>query len=265
MRVDRALQFRDAPIHEAAGFALDALRKAQYPNGAWPQRFERPPDPEAFPVRRASYPETWSRTYPAADYRGFYTLNDDTLADTIGAMFEAARIYGAPKYRDAAEQGGGFLLLARMPEPQPAWAQQYDVDMHPAWARKFEPPAITGAESQGAMRILLTLYDETGDARYLEPIPRALEYLRGCRLDDGRLARFYELKTNRPLYFTRDYAMTYSDADLPTHYGFKVGDGTEAIAREYERLRARGPGGSALRSRRPAARRAGTSSGAPGR
>src|SRR5262245_50517227 len=36
MRVDRALNFKDAAVHEAALFALDNLIKAQYPNGAWP-------------------------------------------------------------------------------------------------------------------------------------------------------------------------------------------------------------------------------------
>ncbi|HEX8198901.1 MAG TPA: pectate lyase [Isosphaeraceae bacterium] len=241
MRVDRTLGFNDAPIHEAAGFALAALLKAQYPNGAWPQGFDRPPDPAQFPVRKAGYPESWPRAFPGVNYHGFSTLNDNALGDVIDALLEAARIYGEPKYRDAAVRGGDFLLLARMPEPQPAWAQQYDAEMHPAWARRFEPPAISGLESQGALRILLALYRETGADRFLEPIPRALEYLRGSRLDDGRLARFYELKTNRPLYFTRDYTLTYSDSDLPTHYGFKVADATEAIARAYDRLRARGP------------------------
>ena len=47
MRVDRDLGFKDAPIHEAALFALDSLIKAQYPNGAWPQRFSRFPEPNA--------------------------------------------------------------------------------------------------------------------------------------------------------------------------------------------------------------------------
>ncbi len=93
--------------------------------------------------------------------------------------------------------------------------------MQPAWARKFEPPSVTGGESQGVMRILLRLYAETGDKKYLEPIPRALDYLRRSRLSDGRLARFYELKTNKPLYFTKQYELTYSDADMPTHYGFQ--------------------------------------------
>jgi hypothetical protein len=69
-----------------------------------------------------------------------------------------------------------------------------------------------------------------------------MEYLRRSRLPDGRLARFYELKTNKPLYLTRgDYKLTYSDADMPTHYSFKAACGVESIALEYERLRAMDP------------------------
>ena len=109
-----------------------------------------------------------------------------------------------------------------MPEPQPGWAQQYDREMHPAWARKFEPPSITGGESQGAIRILMDVYRHTGDKKYLEPIPRALDYLDKSQLASGRLARFYELKTNKPLYFTKTYELTYDDSDMPTHYGFKL-------------------------------------------
>src|SRR4029077_9180464 len=105
------------------------------------------------------------------------------------------------RYRAAAERGGAFLILAQMPEPQPAWAQQYDRKMHPVWDRKFEPPAITGLESQDALETLLLLHRKTGDRKYLAPIPRALDYLKKSRLPDGRIARFYELKTNRPFYF----------------------------------------------------------------
>jgi hypothetical protein len=123
-----------------------------------------------------------------------------------------------------------------MPEPQPAWSQQYDARMQPAWARKFEPPSVTGGESQGVLRTLLQLYSETGDKKYLEPIPRALDYFRRSRLPNGQLARFYELKTNKPLYFTKQYELTHDDSDMPTHYAFKIGDGTESIQREYERL-----------------------------
>jgi hypothetical protein len=149
MRVDRELDFKDKAIHEAALFALQSLLKAQYPNGAWPQRYSHFPDPAKFPVKRASYPETWSRKWPGPNYQSEYTFNDNSIPDAIDMMLEAARIYKDPRYLASAEKGGDFILLAQMPEPQPAWAQQYNADMHPAWARVFEPPSVTGGESQG--------------------------------------------------------------------------------------------------------------------
>ena len=236
MRLDAALEFKDPAIHAAAVAGLDALLAVQYPNGAWPQRFERPPDPALYPVKRASYPDSWSRQWPKQGYSGYYTFNDNAIADTIDVMFLASAIYGDRRYAQAAERAGDFILLAQMPEPQPGWAQQYDPDMHPAWARKFEPPAITGGEAAGILRTLMSLYRQTGKRKYLEPIPRAVAYYRSSRLPEGGLARFYELKTNRPLYFTRDYQLTYDDSDMPTHYAFKVGDWVDAIAAQYERL-----------------------------
>lgn len=242
MQVDKALDFKDQKIHEAAQFALSALLEVQYPNGAWPQRFSAPPDPAKFPVKKAGYPDSWSRTFPGQDYKSHYTFNDNSIGDTITTMLEAFEVYGDARYRAAAEKAGDFILLAQMPEPQPAWAQQYDAEMHPAWARKFEPPAVTGGESQGVMRSLLVLYRATGNKKYLEPLPRAMEYLRRSRLPDGHLARFYELKTNKPLYFTKDsYQLTYSDANMPTHYSFKTAYGLDGIAREYESLLAMDP------------------------
>ena len=236
MRLDEVLEFRDQQIHEAALFALSSLLAAQYPNGAWPQRFDRPPDPDLYPVKKASYPTSWSREYPRLNYAGYYTFNDNTIADTIDVMFLAGRIYGEEKYRQAAEKAGGFILLAQMPDPQPGWAQQYNPEMHPAWARKFEPASITGGEAGGIIRTLMTLYRETGKDKYIEPIPRAIAYYRQSILPEGGLARFYELKTNRPLYFTRDYQLTYDDGDMPTHYAFKTGNWVESIARQYEQL-----------------------------
>jgi PelA/Pel-15E family pectate lyase len=236
MRLDKALDFHDKQIHEAAQFGLSSLLEVQYPNGAWPQGFDAPPDAKAFPVKKAGYPDSWPRVFPGGDYWRHYTLNDNVLRDAIDVMFEAARTYSDEKYRASARRAGDFILLAQMPEPQPAWAQQYDAEMHPAWARKFEPPAICGGESQGVLRTLLQLYRETGERKYLEPVPRAVAYLRRSQLRDGSLARFYELKTNKPLYFTRTYELTYSDADTPTHYAFKVGSDLDAIEQAYRQL-----------------------------
>lgn len=250
MRVDLATEFENAPIHNAAVYALKRLEQAQYPNGAWPQRFSAPPDPEKFPVRRAAYPDSWPREYPKVDYRSFYTFNDNTIADMIETLFIAAAVYESPRYQAIAEEAGNFILLAQMPEPQPAWAQQYNAQMQPAWARRFEPAAVTGGESQGVMRTLLKLYEWTGNAKYLEPIPRALAYLRKSQLPDGKLARFYELKTNKPLYFTTKYELTYQDDDLPTHYGFKVGSSLDSIEASYNRIKGAPPRKLKVRSTR---------------
>jgi hypothetical protein len=251
--MDAALGFSDTNIAESVAYALNAIIKAQYPNGAWPQGYEEFHDAAKFPIKRASYPDEWPRTWPGAQqYWLRYTLNDNALATTIETMFELARSYQIPaagKARQevatsaeaAARKAGDFLLLAQLPEPQPAWAQQYDFDMRPSWARKFEPPAVTAGESQGVLRMLMKLYRETGDRKYLEPIPRAVTYLERCRLPDGRLARFYELRTNRPLYFTRDYQLTYDDNDVPTHYSFKIADGLGAITKEFESVKALSP------------------------
>lgn len=236
MRLDEALKFQHAQVHEAALYALDAFVKAQYPNGAWPQRYNQFPNPEDYPIQQARFPESWSRDYPGEDYKSYYTLNDSTISDLILTMLDAWDVYQDERYRQAALHGGDFLLLAQLPDPQPGWAQQYDRDMQPAWARKFEPPALTGSESQAVMQTLLVLYRRTQDQKYLEPIPRALKYYRSCLLPEGGLARFYEIETNRPLYFTKEYELTYSDDDLPTHYGFKVGSKLDRIETEYERL-----------------------------
>ncbi|MCZ6632591.1 MAG: hypothetical protein O7G87_04240 [bacterium] len=238
MRVDKALGFQDATVRQAVQYGLDALLRAQYSNGAWPQRFEEAPNPGLFPVRKARYPESWSWTYPQERYYTYYTFNDNTIADVIETMVEAYHTYSDTTYLAAAKRGGTFIILAQMPEPQPGWAQQYNEQMEPVWARRFEPPSVTGGESFGVMRALLDLYVETGEERFRAPVLKALAWLRRSLLPDGRLARFYELKTNKPLYFTKEYVLTYSDADMPTHYAFKVSGESriEGVQAYYDRI-----------------------------
>lgn len=233
--LDRATGHQDAELRDAIDVALDAMLRSQYPNGAWPQRYSELPESDRYPVRTASYPESWSREYRGGDYRGHYTFNDNLIRDMVGTLLLAGEEYDRADFREAVRRAGDFILSAQMPEPQPAWAQQYDLEMHPAWARRFEPPSITGGESQGVLSTLLVLYEATGEQRFLQPVPRAIEYLRSSLLPDGRLARFYELQTNRPLYFTREYELTYEDDDLPTHYAFKVSSRLDQIESQYRR------------------------------
>jgi PelA/Pel-15E family pectate lyase len=225
MQTDRALQFNHKGIHEAVQVGLDALLSAQFPNGAFPQGWnEAGITPQ--PVKKANYPDyDWRTENRIKEYWDLYTLNDDLAGYVFQTLKDAWDIYRHPRYRDAIVKLGDFLILAQMPEPQPAWAQQYNYDMQPCWARAFEPPGISGRESEDVIETLIRIYALTGDEKYLEPIPRAIGYLRESRLPDGRYARYYELKTNKPLYMTRRngvYSLTYDDSDLPSHYGWKT-------------------------------------------
>lgn len=236
MQLDQETEFKEAALHEAALYALDAFIHAQYPNGAWPQRFSTAPVAAEFPVVQATIPADWPREFSGVKYASYYTLNDGTMRDLIATMLLAYDVYQDERYLAAAKRGGDFFLLAQLPEPQPGWAQQYNREMQPAWARKFEPPAITGGESQGVMQSLLLLYRRTGEKKYLEPLPPALDYYRKCLLPDGQLARFYELGTNKPLYLTQQYTLTYADNDLPTHYSFKVDTKLDAFAEQLDEV-----------------------------
>jgi hypothetical protein len=118
--------------------------------------------------------------------------------------------------------------------------------------------------------MLMVLYRETGDRKYLDPVPRALDYLKrsvlpgrgepprrereaGAWAGGGlRIPRFLELKTNKPLYITKGtrvsvkgqpsalldgYEISYDDSSVITHYGVVTSaDRLDAIGREYERL-----------------------------
>jgi PelA/Pel-15E family pectate lyase len=238
IEVDRVLNFQDAAIHEAVEFGLDRLLKAQFANGGFPQGWEKPVEPGS--VVKASYPSyEWRTEGRFKNYWDFETLNDGLAGTVTETLFMAFNVYKDKRYRESLIRFGDFLILAQMPEPQPAWAQQYNHQLQPIWARKFEPPAIAGRESEDAIETLMNLTEMTGERRFLEPIPAAIAWLKRSRLADGQIARFYELQTNTPLYLTKDaYELTYDDSNLPTHYSFKSKTKVDALEARYQKLKA---------------------------
>lgn len=228
LRTDHALGGRDAEIREAADFAVATILATQYPAGGWSANFDAHPNAPApaamYPLQAGNYPADWPRRWPK-DFTGCYVLNDNTHATLMETLLLAGKLRGDPKCLEAARRAGDFLLLAQMPAPQPAWAQQYNAAMQPVWSRAFEPPAISGRESQAAMWSLLKLSAATGDKKYLAPVAKALAYLRTVLLPGNKLARFYELQTDKPLYFERGpggkgFELTYSDQKASSNYGW---------------------------------------------
>ncbi len=239
IELDEALEFQDKAITEAAFTGLEALLAAQFRNGAFPQVWQRPT--KGAPSAKAAFPDyDWRTEGRIKEYWNYYTLNDDLCVDLIETLASAHRVYRDPRMLDAIERLGQFLMDAQLPAPQPAWAQQYNYQMVPIWARAFEPPAVATRESQGVVRTLLRITEITEDNRYLECIPEALEYLERSTLADGKLARYYELRTNKPLYMRREgksYSLTYSEKDLPSHYGWKWDSEVDQLRQELTQVR----------------------------
>ena len=214
----------DQQIRDALDYGLSKLLEAQYPNGAWPQRWNgEVHDPVKYPVLQASLYSDYPLEQPDGSYYSHYTFNDNAHGDIVNTLILAWKFTGNEAYKNCALHGADYLLLSQLPEPQPAWAQQYDANMHPAWARAFEPPCISSAESVEVIKMLIDMYLEFGDEKYMEPIPRALAWFEKSKLEDGKWARMYELNTNKPIYGDRDRKIHYTLEELSDErrYGYR--------------------------------------------
>jgi PelA/Pel-15E family pectate lyase len=125
-----------------------------------------------------------------------------------------------------------------------AWCQQHDeVTLQPAWARKFEPPAICNQESANMVGFLMTI-DHPGK-ELVDAIQNAVAWFNDSKIVHTRVdhiaaprmvtpfrvstgdrvvvtddkappiwTRYYELKTHRPLFCNRDSKVVYSLAEV---------------------------------------------------
>ncbi|NOZ21169.1 MAG: hypothetical protein GXP25_08770 [Planctomycetes bacterium] len=237
MAVDQIV--KDPEVREATQYGLAGMLKAQAENGGWPQRYPvKPPEkPRTFEVKKI-YPDGREEIlHPPRKYGYYYTFNDNAMNDCIDVMMEAHKRYGEQKYLDSAKRGGDFIIASQLAPPQAGWAQQYDLNMQPEWARKFEPKSVCPAVTARNIRTLVKLYIETGEERYLKPIPAAMAWLETCMVGKDVWPRFVELGTNKALYMTKDtYHLVYTDDNLPTHYSFKSGYGVRSAEAFYKRV-----------------------------
>ncbi|MEM1067499.1 MAG: pectic acid lyase, partial [Planctomycetota bacterium] len=66
-------------------------------------------------------------------------------------------------------------------------------------------------------------------------------WLKRSMLPYGKIARYYELETNRPLYMKRRgdvYELTYDDSNLPSHYSWKTSARLLKLREMYQRATA---------------------------
>jgi PelA/Pel-15E family pectate lyase len=191
------------------------LLASQYPNGGWPQ---------VWPL--------------SGGYHDAVTFND-------GAMLAATRLLGliaegkgdyafaSPEQRAQAGQAWSRALdciLAAQVVIRGAptgWSQQHDaLSLAPAGARKFEPAALSSAESAEILIYLMSLPDRS--PRIVRAIDGGAAWLAGAAVRDkawtkadpvtGRRlidqpgaeplwSRYYDLATGRPIFGDRDLSV----------------------------------------------------------
>lgn len=204
--------------------AIGHILRAQYAHGGWPQRF---------PLDN--------------DYTACATFNDDVTLDCILVLWEAADSLARGELRDAARKGMDFYLRAQLPAPQAGWAQQYDANLQPAWGRPFEIGTVCAPQTQSSIADLYRFYGMTGDRKYLEPIPAALDWLESAIIADAdgfTHTCFYELGSNRPIYIQQSGTTVADVRYTPTYeeegcypYSHRITLYVDPLRAKYERMR----------------------------
>jgi len=244
----------ETPARRAAfDRGLDYVLSAQYPNGGFPQ---------FFPLRPGYYTHI--------------TYNDDAMVRILTLLNEIATSRSPYAFVDPARRARATEAVSRgidvivktqiVQDGKPTvWCAQHDeVTLAPAWARRFEPPSLSGYESVGITRFLMSIPN---------PSPEIVAAIEGAvgwfqahgiadiaverfadpeGLADRRVitapgqtlwARFYELDTNRPVFIGRDSVLhdALADIERERRAGYNYYDGAAAtlIGRDYPAWRMR--------------------------
>jgi len=228
------------------------LLKMQYPNGGFPQ----------------FYPDLSS-------YHHEITYNDDAMVRVLTLL------------RDVAERRGDYASVQSLRGPaqqavargiecilktqyvrngqRTAWCAQYDEKtLQPAKARNFELPSLSGSESVGIVRFLMSIDHPSAEVKAaIESAVAWFEKVKipGYTVKDiadpkqpkGRdrvlvpapgavlWARFYELDTDRPIYVGRDsrvhYQLSEVENERRTGYGYAGTWPSTLLSEEYPKWR----------------------------
>jgi PelA/Pel-15E family pectate lyase len=222
---------------------IDYLLQAQYANGGWPQ------------------------FYP--DLSGYYkhiTYNDDAMIGVMKLLRDVASAQPAYTFVDsgrreraarAVEKGIGCILKTQVivNGRRTVWCAQHDeVTLEPAPARKFEVVSLSGGESVGIVRFLMSIKDPS--PAVIDAIESAVTWFEKSQLkgikwieksddrvvvqdpDGGPIwARFYEIETNRPIFVGRDGVVKYSVAEIEherrTGYNWYVDEPAKLLNKDY--------------------------------
>ncbi len=198
---------------------FDHILEAQYPNGGWPQYY---------PLSKS--------------YHRHITFNDGAMVQVLEFLRETAtsQDFGPldKNRRDAAataiERGVACIVKCQIVvDGKPTvWCAQHDeITLAPAKARAYEIASLSGAESAGILRFLMTLQEPAPEV--IHAVKCGIAWFESTKIE-GVLyrksgsapnliaaasarplwARFYEIKTNRPMFCDRDGIVKYKIEEI---------------------------------------------------
>ncbi len=176
----------------------------------WLQAFKRSSE---FLVGAQNPNGSWSHNWDVAGKRGVNRFDEWQAGDfsngimhsQMTVMLVAYEITREKKYLDSLVRAADWIVEAQLGPPTYGWAAHYDENNEPTWGRVFEPPSMSGV---GAQDLLLSMYDMSGDRRYLEPVAKFAKWERehstvALRFADGTgkqgRSQYYDHRTGRPI------------------------------------------------------------------
>ena len=246
----RAFRATSEPRYRQAFLkGLSHILEAQYPTGGWPQ---------FYPLSKG--------------YHRHITFNDNAMVRILELLRDVSESsdYGFLETEDRTQakaaviKGIDCILRTQIKQDGKltAWCAQHDEKtLEPAWARSYEPPSISGAESVGVVRFLMSVEEPT--PAIIAAVEGAVGWFKsaaihGIRLetftdaegqkdkrvvadpDAGPLwARFYEIGSNRPIFLDRDSVVRYTFSEIGqerrTGYAYYGSWATKLLTNEYPR------------------------------
>ena len=217
---------REARCRQACERGFDYILAAQYPTGGWPQFY--PPGPK---------------------YHRHITFNDDAMVRLLEFLRETTRsgpygFLGAQRKKaatDAFERGVQCILKCQIKVKGrlTVWCAQHDEkDYSPQGGRTFELASLSGAESVGIVRLLMSL--EKPSPEVIRAIEGAVAWFQTAKINGLRVevtadplgprgknkivvpdvsapplwARFYDISSNQPIFVDRDGIARSSLAEI---------------------------------------------------
>lgn len=235
---------RDERCRQAVLKGLDHVLSAQYPSGGWPQY--APP--------------------PATSYHRHITFNDGTmvrLLDLLREVGTSTQFHFVDQSRrqsarEAFDRGIACILKCQIVVngTLTVWCAQHDErDFSPRPARSYELVSLSGAESAGILRFLMSL--DHPSPEIIRAVKAGAAWFDSAKITGWRQtrqggnkvmvadpdapplwARFHEIETGRPLFSGRDGVAKYDLAEIEAErrngYAW-YGSWGEQVAADHEK------------------------------